>query len=372
MVCVIIVAAGFSVHKPVKSLIFVLLASAWAGISRINWFPVPGLLAVFYYLLETPRAGKTFWRYWIWPLIWVVSGVAAAFLAETAYIAISGNPSENFGTSFTSSLLWYRLFPNTTYPNGILISILLVFFPALVLYILKLGRSRGAVHWERMSLFVAILLVFFAGGIVVSVKIGGGSNLHNMDAFLVFVLIAAVYLFFDRAMPEDGSTPHWRPVHWLVTALLIAMPITSVAQMDAELKPFNNQPVAQDLVKLQEIIDATKTSNGEILFISQRHFITFNYVHGVTLIPEYEKVFLMEMAMANNQSYLNQFEQDLKNHRFALIVSERLAIVIQDEEDVFFEENNAWTTRVTSLIRKYYHESVNLPNALVVVSEPNP
>lgn len=372
MVCVIIVVAGFTSQKPIRSLFVVLLASAWAGISRVNWFPVPGLLAVFFYLLEVPHAEKSFWRYWLWPLIWVASGMAVAFLAETAYIAVSGNPTEYFGTSFTSSLLWYRLFPNTTYPNGILISILLVIFPALILYILKLGRNRGAVQWERLSLFAAILMVFFAGGIVVSVKIGGGSNLHNMDAFLIFALVAAVYLFFDRVNPETGKTPCWRPVHWVVTALLVVMPLVSVVQMDAELKQFDNRPVVQDLVKLQKIIDATTVSNGEILFISQRHYITFNYVHDITLVPDYEKVFLMEMAMANNQSYLNQFEQDLKNHRFALIMSEPLTMVIQDEEDVFFEENNAWTTRVTSLIRKYYHESVNLPDALIVVSEPNP
>jgi hypothetical protein len=215
-------------------------------------------------------------------------------------------------------------------------------------------------------------MIFFAGGIVVSVKIGGGSNLHNMDAFLVVALIAAVYMFFDRVSPEAGKKAYWRPVHWVVTALLIVMPLTNVVQMDAGLKRFDNQPVIQDLAKLQEIIDATKTSNGEILFISQRHYLTFNYVHGVTLVPDYEKVFLMEMAMANNQSYLNQFELDLKNHRYALIVSEPLAMVIQNEEDVFFEENNAWTTRVTSVIRKYYHESMSLPNALIVVSEPNP
>jgi hypothetical protein len=264
------------------------------------------------------------------------------------------------------------LFPNTTYPNGILNSILLVIFPVVALYILKLGRNRGSIHWERLSLFSAILLVLFAGGIVVSVKIGGGSNLHNLDAFLLIAMVAAVYLFFDRVRPEAEGKTYWRPVHWVVTALLIVIPLTRIVQIDTELKRFDNQPVIQDLVKLQEIIDLTQASNGDILFISQRHYITFNYVHGVTLVPEYEKVFLMEMAMANNQAYLNQFEQDLKNHRYALIVSEPLAMVIQDEEDVFFEENNAWTTRITSLIRKYYYESVSLPNALIVVSEPNP
>ncbi|MGA9399175.1 MAG: hypothetical protein WBV22_13070, partial [Anaerolineaceae bacterium] len=90
----------------------------------------------------------------------------------------------------------------------------------------------------------------------------------------------------------------------------------------------------------------------------------------VELVPDYEKVFLMEMAMAGNQPYLNQFEKDLEEHRFSLIISEPLAMVIQGEEDVFFEENNAWTTRVTALIRKYYYETANLPNALIAVSEP--
>ncbi len=180
----------------------VILASIWAGISRINWFPVPGLLAVFFYILETPQAGKNFWRYWLWPMIWAVTGLITAFLSEAIYVIISGNPAENFGTSFTSSLLWYRLFPNITYPDGILISILLVSLPAILLILIKLIRERDAVYPVRVFAFSLILLVLFIGGIVVSVKIGGGSNLHNLDAFLVFLLITVVYLFFDRVFVE--------------------------------------------------------------------------------------------------------------------------------------------------------------------------
>jgi hypothetical protein len=145
-----------------------------------------------------------------------------------------------------------------------------------------------------------------------------------------------------------------------------------VLQVDAEIARFDNNPVRQDMAILQDLIDTTSGADGQVLFISQRHFITFKYIHDLTLVPDYEKVFLMEMAMAGNQAYFDQFEQDLKTHRFALIVSEPLYMTIQDEQYMFSEENNAWTTRVTALIRKYYHESVKLLDANIVVSEPNP
>ncbi len=41
------------------SFISILLASAWAGISRVNWFPVPGMLAVTLWLLEVPVSHST-------------------------------------------------------------------------------------------------------------------------------------------------------------------------------------------------------------------------------------------------------------------------------------------------------------------------
>jgi len=58
MVCVVLVLLGYKKDKPLRTLIFVLLASVWAGISRVNWMPVPGLLAVALYLLDTPFDGK--------------------------------------------------------------------------------------------------------------------------------------------------------------------------------------------------------------------------------------------------------------------------------------------------------------------------
>ncbi|MBI2333280.1 MAG: hypothetical protein HYU84_14185 [Chloroflexi bacterium] len=45
-VMVILILAGVSVKNQRRSLIFIILASVWAGISRVNWFPVPAMLAI--------------------------------------------------------------------------------------------------------------------------------------------------------------------------------------------------------------------------------------------------------------------------------------------------------------------------------------
>jgi hypothetical protein len=74
------------------------------------------------------------------------------------------------------------------------------------------------------------------------------------------------------------------------------------------------------------------------------------------LIPDYERVFLMEMAMAGHSEYLQKFREDLKNHRFALIVSEPLYTRQKDESSVFGEENNAWVKQVSQYILCYYEE----------------
>jgi hypothetical protein len=93
-----------------------------------------------------------------------------------------------------------------------------------------------------------------------------------------------------------------------------------------------------------------------VLFISNRHLLTFHYVEGVALIPDYERVFLMEMAMAGHTEYLQKFRDDLENHRFALIVSEPLYTRQKDESAVFGEENNAWVQQVSQYILCYYEE----------------
>ena len=67
----------------------------------------------------------------------------------------------------------------------------------------------------------------------------------------------------------------------------------------------------------------------------------------------------MEMAMSNNQAYLQQFYTDLKNHRFAAIVSGKQNVGIK-EEGSFADENNAWNARVSPYILCYYEPTTEL------------
>jgi hypothetical protein len=67
----------------------------------------------------------------------------------------------------------------------------------------------------------------------------------------------------------------------------------------------------------------------------------------------------MEMAMSNNQAYLQQFYTDLKNHRFAAIVAGKQNLGIK-EEGSFAEENNIWNSRVSPYILCYYEPVIIL------------
>jgi hypothetical protein len=355
-VAAIIVLLGFDRKRFYKTLLAVLLASMWAGISRVNWFPVPGMLASALYLLEEPLESRSVWRYLAKPFAWSVLGVAAAFAAQAAYAFVSGNPTEHFTSSFSSDLLWYRLLPNPTYPTGVIPSALLVSLPLLLVILIKLSGRWRSFHPIRLLGLAGILLVLLAGGLVVSTKIGGGSNLHNLDAYLTLLLIIAPVFFFDRAVPEVSPAPLTpaRPIHWSVLAFAILIPayyaLTSSNPVDA---PTQNR-IAKALTAIESASSAAISDNGEVLFLSERQLLTFHTVRDIPLIPDYEKVFLMEMAMAENPEYLGKFHQDLSSQKFALIVSEPLSTRYKGRAKSFGEENDAWVKNVSEAVLCYY------------------
>jgi hypothetical protein len=67
----------------------------------------------------------------------------------------------------------------------------------------------------------------------------------------------------------------------------------------------------------------------------------------------------MEMAMSNNQAYLQQFYADLKNHRFAAIVAGKQNVGVK-EEGAFADENNVWNARVSPYILCYYEPTAEI------------
>jgi hypothetical protein len=367
-----------------RTLLVVLVASLWAGISRINWLPVPGLLVAALYLMEVKVKGNPLWRYLYPPAIWVLAGTGVAYASQQAYQLWSGNPQAWFGSSFTSDLLWYRLLPNPTFPLGILPSAFLVSLPLIGLMSVRLINRRQEFHFIRVLGLTAILGVLFVGGVIVSLKIGGGSNLHNLDANLTLLFVIGSYIFFDRFQPDQPAQPDenvqgrlssasntlFRLSEGIFIAAALVIPVYFTLTTGGQL-PKRDYPAAH--AALQTINTETQqvvNRGGEVLFISQRHLLTFNYVQNVPLIPEYELVFLMEMAMSSNTAYMDAFQADVSDQRFAMIVSEPLVIQYQGRSHGFGEENDAWVARVSEPVLCYYEPAIKLDSVGLVLYTP--
>jgi hypothetical protein len=379
LVPLIIVLWGFNLQKPTRNLIVVLLASVWAGISRLNWYPVPAMLAATLYLMERPLGWQTgklitqdhgtsgsanhpssqtlanrYIRYYAPIFLWGVLGILVAFSAQTLYMLWSGNRPGQFTSSFTSDLLWYRLWPNATYPLGVFAGVVLLSLPFWILIVIHIRSRHSFNHYLRWLGIGTMLMVLFAGGLLVSVKIGGGSNLHNMDAYLALLLVVSVYLFCSRFTPEtEVTTKSVRLSPW-VTGLLVLTPILLLVTSGGPRNTFDPAETEIILDEIETLVSETVSLGGDVLFISQRQLPLFGYIQNVPMIPEYEVVFLMEMVMGGNRAYLDQFHADLKSQRFDLIISDPMPEQEKSLDQPFSEENNVWLEEVSNPLQSFY------------------
>jgi hypothetical protein len=108
-------------------------------------------------------------------------------------------------------------------------------------------------------------------------------------------------------------------------------------------------------------VDQANARSGEILFITQRHLISMHMLDNVTLVPEYEREDLMEIAMANDLEHIQTFQEDMEAQRFSLIVVDPLNYNILSKQRSFSEENNVWVTRIMRHILCNYREEVAFP-----------
>ena len=143
-------------------------------------------------------------------------------------------------------------------------------------------------------------------------------------------------------------------------------------EKDLEMLP-QQEDVDSALQTIQEEVD-TAELHGEVLFMDQRQLLTFGNISGVTLVPEYEKKWMMDEALSEKAAYFEPFYADLAAHRFSLIVSEPLHTPVKDSSYQFGEENNAWVKWVSSPVLCYYEEKETLKKVgvqlLVPKSEP--
>lgn len=364
-VMVILPLLFIDMKRPWRSLLIIVAASLWAGISRVNWFPMPAMIAIALYLLETPLISgedekisfKQVVKYLSQPVLWTVAGLASALFAQWAYINISGNAqnANAFTSSFTSDLLWYRLWSNENFPLGVIPAILILSGPLLITFILAAMRWRS-LHTVRWLGLIGMIAALFAGSVVVSTKIGGGGDLHNMDTYAVIMGIVALYFFSGRVHVEPGTQNlEFRPS--LISAIALVIPVIILIPMLSLYPKFNERRNQQAHRQLVDVVNEI-SKQGPILFISDRQLVALGDVN-VPLVYDYEVVTLMEMAMSGNQGYLNRFYDDLAHHRFAAIISGRQNLIIK-QDGVFAEENNVWNTLVSPYILCNYESNMTI------------
>ena len=357
LVAALIILIGFRSDRFWLSLFVVVLASFWAGLTRINWFVMPGALAAIIYLLETPRPEKLL-DYIRKPMVWFVVGFGISFLSFLGYIKISGTPADYFENPLSTPLLWYRLFPSATNETGIINSILIATAPAMLLIGIYFLFSRSY-HWISKIGIGGLLLAFLLGGALVSVRIGGGNNLHNFDGFFLILWVVICYLLFSQKLTEQrGDFPAQR--HWIgfFACLLLLQPFINSIRINP------STPQVIDPVALQNFHNQVETdilAKKNILLMENPQLIAFHFWESPPNPPPFEKVFLMEAAMTGNSAYLDQYYAALSSKRFDTIISEPLSVFIQGRDHPFGEENDAWVKFVAEPTLCYYEVVASFP-----------
>lgn len=381
--CILVAAAGF-----------------YAVMSRSTWIAAPSAYAVFLIFLNK-NAGKTEQgrkARWGKAIAVGLSGLAGAavymkrdVLARLLHIGTQQAATKTAAASsaaaeameavpqiFTpawfqyylgrQALLFDRLWPNETYKPGIVLGLALAVLPVLILIYSWTRHRRWKLDgWQKLLLFGGSA-IFLAAGLIFSIKIGGGSNLHNLDMFLIMVLIIS-------SLAWEAGMGNWicekirlnSTICLLILAAILIPCWDSFSTTIPRIYP-KAEITADAVEKIRETIDARK--GNDILFIDQRQLLTFGTVQKIPLIADYEKKWMMDEAMANNESYFEPYFRDLKAQRFAAIISEPLHIKFQGSGGDFSEENDLFVTYVSIPTLCYYEPYETFPEQGVEILIP--
>lgn len=358
------------------------VASYYARVSRITWLFAPGIWGALIAFVEvTPHSIRTTAQRWGRAIIFGCSGLLGGYLIPEILqrMQVGSNDLRVVPASFDikgvgqivgrQPLLWERLWPSETYPLGIVYGLLLATGPLIVLLIYTIASRRWKLDiWQKLAMAV-MFLAFLIVGVIASVKIGGGSNLHNLDMFLIslfFMAGLALESGMKSMVQKPSSLPRWGSI------LLLAAIVYPVANNMFTVVP-REYPESEIV---DEAIDAArgwiieKKGEGEVLFIDHRQLLTFGFIEDVPLVSDYEKKYMMDLAMADEVEYFDAFYQDLAAHRFSLIISETLHTGFQEDGHSFGNENNAWVRWVSIPVLCYYEPVVEYPQVGLLVLEP--
>jgi hypothetical protein len=140
-------------------------------------------------------------------------------------------------------------------------------------------------------------------------------------------------------------------IFWVVYPFL---PLNPGSDYHPRLQLPNENKVSEAFSKAREEV-AKFSKAGEVLFMDHRQLLTFHYLPPVPFVPEYEKKYMMDQAMANNARYFEEYYHDLAQKRFDLIVTEPLRTKRREElGGPFSEENDAWVVWVSNPTLCFY------------------
>jgi hypothetical protein len=191
-----------------------------------------------------------------------------------------------------------------------------------------------------------------------------------LDAYLSTLLMVTAYLVFRKYAPERGESAAPYTFPWSVAVLLVAVPAWFLVQSSLDFKSFNAVHTQSVIDALQARVDDVNAQGGEILFITQRQLVSMHMLANVEMVPEYEREELMEMAMGDNQEYLQTFRADMERQRFAAIVVDPLTYRLLGRNYAFGEEKNAWVRWAMKPILCNYQEEAVFPADQIAIYVP--
>ena len=363
----------------------------WAGMLSLNGIRLNGArlsLRHWARAVSLALAGISIW--YLFPIIQNVWH-SRTNLASGIGNAVAGTVSSVQASTSKQPLLWSRLLPNDTYPEGILGGLFIAILPLTILLIFLLKEKYWQPSlWQKLAM-LGSLVPFLVVGLIISIKIGGGNNLHNLDMFLIALLFVATIAWNNggsRLFREMEQHPLWLKITLVLLVALPAFPSVRTLEprlslTEAEIQQvqiLSDRELINTLPGEEEINDAiwyirhaindAEEKEGEILFIDQRQLLTFGYVPKIPLVPEYEKKRMMNEAMSSNASYFEPYYQDLAAHRFSLIISEPLKVNLKGEEGVFAAENDLWTKWVAAPTLCYYEPLETLRSVYIQLLIP--
>lgn len=329
----------------------ILLGTLIAGLGRWTWMFTPGIWGMLVLRFRSGSGRARARRTWVELGLDGLFVIAGAVLSQVLTSVLTGHALLTYAATLSHPLLWYRLFPNETFPAGILKGAALVTAPLSVGILVAAVRTRWPGRWWTAALTFLFTVGLAAAGLVISVKSGGGSNLHNLDMFLVCLVILAA-LLTAREMRAFNSTTALILEKMMVMVILL-LPIWKIVNEVERLTLPERDHIAEAYSTLEGILQQSQPGE-EVLFIDQRQILVFADFPDLYWEPEYEQVEMMDHALAGDAVYFEAFYENLRESRYQWIICDPQPVVFKGRSGPFGEENDAWVSYVTIPLLEHY------------------